>query len=46
VFLIDPSGSVYYEAILSMPPGRPRLDDLLGGIDYWISTDYPARGDA
>jgi peroxiredoxin len=46
LFLIDPSGSVYYEAILSMPAGRPRLDDLLGGIDYWVSTDYPARGEA
>jgi hypothetical protein len=29
-----------------MPAGRPRLDDLLGGIDYWVSTDYRARGDA
>lgn len=46
VFLISPDGTVYYEAILSMPVGRPRLDDLLGGIDYWTANDYPARGEA
>ena len=46
LFLIAPEGTVYYESILSMPVGRPRLDDLLGGIDYWTATDYPARGEA
>lgn len=46
VFLIAPDGNVYYEAILSMPVGRPQLDDLLGGIDFWMANDYPARGEA
>ncbi len=46
LFLIAADGSVYYEAILSMPVGRPHLDDLLGGIEYWTANDYPARGDA
>jgi peroxiredoxin len=46
LFLISPDGTVYYESILSMPVGRPRLDDLLGGIDYWTAHDYPARGGA
>ena len=46
LFLISPDGSVYYESILSMPVGRPRLDDLLGAIDYWTAHDYPARGGA
>lgn len=46
LFLISPDGSVYYESILSMPVGRPRLDDLLGGIDFWTANDYPVRGDA
>ena len=27
-----------------MPVGRPRLDDLLGGIDYWTANADPARG--
>ncbi len=46
LFLIRPDGTVYYESILSMPVGRPRLDDLLGGIEYWTANDYPARGEA
>ena len=46
LFLISPDGSVYYESILSMPVGRPRLDDLLGGVDYWTAHDYPPRGGA
>ena len=44
LFLISPDHTVYYESILSMPVGRPRVDDLLGGIDYWVATGYPARG--
>ncbi len=46
VFLLKPDCSVYYEAVLSMPVGRPRLEDLVHGIDYWVANDYPARGDA
>jgi peroxiredoxin len=46
VFLISPDGTVYYESILSMPVGRPHLDDLLGGIDYWTAHGYPVRGQA
>jgi hypothetical protein len=45
-FLIEPDGTVYYESILSMPAGRPRLDDLRRAIDYWMKVGYPARGDA
>jgi peroxiredoxin len=44
LFLISPDHTVYYESILSMPVGRPRIDDLLGGIDYWLAQGYPARG--
>ncbi len=44
LFLISPDGTVYYESILSMPLGRPPLDDLLMGIDFWTENDYPARG--
>ena len=46
LFLISPDHTVYYESILSMPVGRPRLADLLDGIDYWTTHDYPARGEA
>ena len=46
LFLISPDRTVYYESVLSMPVGRPRLADLLNGIDYWTTHDYPARGGA
>ena len=46
LFLLKPDGSIYYVSLLSMPVGRPRLDELLGGIEYWTAHDYPARGDA
>jgi len=45
LFLIAPDGTVYYESILSMPVGRPRLDDLLAALRYWREHDYPARGE-
>jgi peroxiredoxin len=45
LFLISPDHTVYYESILSMPVGRPRLDDLLRAIDYWTTHGYPARGE-
>jgi peroxiredoxin len=44
LFLISPDHTVYYESILSMPAGRPRVDDLLSGVDYWVAHGYPARG--
>lgn len=46
LFLIDPDGSVYYEAINSMPFGRPALDDMLDAVDFVGEKDYPARGAA
>ncbi len=46
LFLISSGHAIYYESILSMPVGRPRLGDLLDGIDYWTTHDYPARGEA
>jgi peroxiredoxin len=46
LFLIKPDGTVYYEALTSMPWGRPRLDDILNGVDYVMRSDYPARGEA
>jgi peroxiredoxin len=46
LFLISPDHTVYYASVLSMPVGRPRLADLLDGIDYWTTHDYPARGES
>jgi peroxiredoxin len=44
LFLISPDHTVHYESVLSMPVGCPRLADLLDGIDYWTTHEYPARG--
>jgi peroxiredoxin len=46
LFLITPEGTLFYGSLLSMPVGRPRLPDLLAGIDYWVEHGYPARGEA
>lgn len=46
LFLIRPDATVYYGAINSMPFGRPPLDEMLGGIDFVVDADYPARGEA
>jgi peroxiredoxin len=46
LFLLRPDRTVFYASVLSMPVGRPRLDELLAGIDYWSAHEYPLRGDA
>ena len=45
LFLIRPDGTVYYEAIQSMPFGRPIFQEMLGAIDWVLQNDYPARGE-
>ncbi|MEO6967531.1 MAG: peroxiredoxin-like family protein [Rhodanobacteraceae bacterium] len=46
LFLVRPDGTLYYVAINSMPFGRPKLEEMVGGIDFVIKKDYPARGEA
>jgi len=46
LFLIKPDGSVFFDAINSMPFGRPKLDDMLDAVDFLTENDYPARGEA
>ncbi|QWX85159.1 AhpC/TSA family protein [Cellulophaga sp. HaHaR_3_176] len=46
LFLLTPEQTVYWESIQSMPFGRPSFNDVLGGIDYILKADYPARGEA
>ncbi|GAC1606339.1 MAG: peroxiredoxin-like family protein [Ramlibacter sp.] len=45
VFLIRPDGTLYYGSTQTMPFARPAFQDLLGAIDFAISSDYPARGE-
>lgn len=37
-------GTVYALYAQSVPFARPRIDDLLKGLDFVIEKDYPARG--
>lgn len=46
LFLLTADSTVYWESIQSMPFGRPEFRDVLGGIDYILKADYPARGEA
>ncbi len=46
LFLIRPDGTIYYEAIQSMPFGRPSFREMLSAIDFVLQNDYPARGKA
>lgn len=46
LFLIDADGATFYAAINSMPLGRPKHADMLGGVDFVTGNDYPARGEA
>ncbi|WP_435313337.1 peroxiredoxin-like family protein [Cellulophaga fucicola] len=46
LFLLAADATVYWESIQSMPFGRPEFPAVLGGIDYILKADYPARGEA
>jgi len=45
VFLVRPDGTLYYGAVQTMPFARPNFTDLLGGLDFAIANNYPARGE-
>ena len=45
LFLIKPDGTLFFSSVQSMPFARPQFDDLLGGIDFIMKKDYPARGE-
>ena len=38
LFLVDRESRIYYEAVVSMPVGRPRLTEVLRAIDNWNKT--------
>ena len=45
VFLARPDGPLYYGAVQTMPFARPNFNDLLGGLDFAVANNYPARGE-
>jgi peroxiredoxin len=46
LFLIQPDETVYYEAINSMPFGRPQLQEMLAAVGNVKKMDIPAHGEA
>jgi len=46
LFLIKPNQELYCASIQTMPFARPTFDDILQAIDFIVSKDYPARGEA
>lgn len=45
LFLIRPDGTLYWSNISTMPFARPHFREILGGLDFAIKNDYPARGE-
>jgi hypothetical protein len=46
VFLVRADGTIYMVVLNSMPAARPRVEDLVGAIRFFVERDYPARGEA
>ncbi len=46
VFLVRADGTIYMVALNSMPAARPRVEDLVGAIRFFVESDYPPRGEA
>jgi peroxiredoxin len=46
IFLVKPDRTLYWASVSTMPFARPHFKDILGAIDFAISKDYPARGEA
>ncbi|MBE9052781.1 AhpC/TSA family protein [Nostocales cyanobacterium LEGE 11386] len=44
LFLVKPDGILFFAAMNNAPYGRPSLSDLLSGIDYVLTKNYPVRG--
>ncbi|HEX6102598.1 MAG TPA: AhpC/TSA family protein, partial [Alphaproteobacteria bacterium] len=46
LFLVRPDRRLYYASVLSMPFGRPTVDDMLFGLGAVLARNFPARGTA
>ena len=46
LFLVKPDGMLYWGSVSTMPFARPHFNEILQGIDFAISKNYPARGEA
>lgn len=46
LFIVRPNGTLYWGTTSTMPFGRPHFNEILQSLDFVISKNYPARGDA
>ncbi len=46
LFLVKPDATLYWASISTMPFARPHFADIAGAIDFAVSKNYPARGEA
>lgn len=46
LFIVRPDGALYWGTTSTMPFGRPHFNEILQSLDFVISKNYPARGDA
>ncbi len=46
LFLVRPDSRLFGSVVSTMPFARPRLEDLLGGLDFVLANAYPPRGTA
>ena len=46
LFLVKPDGTLYWASISTMPFARPHFSEIAAAIDFAMSKNYPARGEA
>jgi len=46
LFLVRPDGTLYWGSVSTMPFARPHFADIAGAIEFAVSRNYPARGEA
>ncbi len=46
LFLVKPDQTLYWGSISTMPFARPHFPEIAAAIDFAVSKNYPARGEA
>lgn len=46
LYLVKPDRTLYWGSVATMPFARPHFPEIAQAIDFVVSKDYPARGEA
>jgi len=46
IFLVKPDGTLFWGSVSTMPFARPHFPEIAAAIDFVVSKNYPARGEA